>query len=404
MNAVLAFFSRDASGLAIAAVPIALAAMLAAAGVAWPAAAVLAALGLVLVALCLRHLARLARARRDHPPPGRLVDIGGYRIHVLAEGEARDGRPPVVWFAGGHASGYAIHHLHRALRGETRSILIDRPGTGWSDVGPFPRTTAREAEEVVRALEAAGERGPFVWAGHSFGGLLAANVARRRPELVRTLVLMDPTPLETIVFGPRLEALKDMRRVSWLGGFAQLFGIDLNARHEARMRATPAYAKALDATAAVLGPEVAAARAVEARSGRWFAQASIFRELKPEGVAACAWETVVYDRDLGDLPLWLVGPKNDADADIAQLPEAKQGDADNARRMFRFYAASRERYLAASTRSRRVVAPEGASHNFVYELPEFTIAVLREAVLGPAHEAGAAPAAAASHEAAHHAA
>ena len=400
MNALLAFFSRDGSGLAIAALPLAPATVLAAFGGAWPPVAVLAALGAGLAALSLRQLARLARARRDHPPPGRLVDVGGYRLHVLAEGEARDGRPPVVWFAGGHASGYAIHHLHRALRGETRSILIDRPGTGWSDVGPFPRTTAREAEEVVRALEAAGERGPFVWAGHSFGGLLAANVARRRPDLVRSLVLMDPTPLETIVFGPRLAALKDIRRVAWLGGFAQLFGIDLNVRHEAKMRATPAYAKALDATAAALGPEVQAARAVEARSGRWFAQASIFRELKPEGVAACAWETVVYDRDLGDLPLWLVGPKSDSDADIAQLPEAQQGGADNARRMFRFYAASRERYLAASSRSRRVVAPEGASHNFVYELPEFTIAVLREAVLGAAHEAGPAPAAAASHHAA----
>jgi pimeloyl-ACP methyl ester carboxylesterase len=77
-------------------------------------------------------------------------------VHVLAEGQARDGRPPVVWFAGGHAGGFAMHHLHRAFRGETRSILIDRPGTGWSDAGPFPRTTAREADEMVLALERAG--------------------------------------------------------------------------------------------------------------------------------------------------------------------------------------------------------------------------------------------------------
>ena len=403
-NALLSLFSRDASGLFLAAAVAALGLVLRALGVPLVVAAMPVVLGAGLAIASVVHLAALARSRRALPPPGQLVDVGGYRLHVLAEGEARHGRPGVVWFAGGHASGYAIHHLHRALRGETRSILIDRPGTGWSDVGPFPRTTAREADEVVLALERAGERGPFVWAGHSFGGLLAANVARRRPDLVHTLVLMDPTPLETIVFGPRLEALKDMRRVAWLGGFAQLFGIDLNARHEAKLRATPAYAKALDATAAALGPEVVAARAIDARSGRWFAQASIFRELKPEGVAACAWETVVYDRDLGDLPLWLVGPRDDADADIALLPEARQGSDENARRMFRFYAASRERYLAASSRSRRVVAPAGASHNFVYELPEFTIAVLREAVLGPDHEAATLPAAAATHEAAHHAA
>ena len=388
-NAALSLLSRDGAGAAFGAVLLALAAIaLRAAGpastaVAWLAwTAMLLGLAMLLAGAC--HFARLARARKRNPPPGRLVDIGGYRVHVLAEGTAHDGRPPVVWFAGGHASGYAIHHLHRAFRGETRSILIDRPGTGWSDVGPFPRTTAREAEEMVLALERAGERGPFVVAGHSFGGLLAANIARRRPDLVRALVLLDPTPLETIVFGPRLSALKDMRRTAWLGGFARLFGIDLLARHEAKQRRTPAYAKALDATRATLGPEVAAARAIEARSGAYFAQASIFAELKPEGVAACAWDTVVYDRDLGDLPVWLVAPKSDNDDGIAALPEAQTGDADNAKRMFRFYAASRERYLASSTRSRRVVAPAGAGHNFVYELPEFTIGVMRQIIFGDA--------------------
>ena len=344
----------------------------------------LLALGLVLALLLamasLRHQFMLAKARRTHPAPGKMIDVGGYRVHVLVEGQAREGRPPVVWFAGGHASGYSIHHLHRAFRGETRSILIDRPGTGWSDAGPFPRTTAREAEEVVRALERAGEKGPFVWAGHSFGGLLAANVARRRPDLVHTLVLLDPTPLETIVFGPRLSALKDMRMTSWLGGFAQLFGVNLQERQSAKMRKTPAYAKALDATIAVLGPEAVAARAVEANAAWFFTQASIYSELTPEGVSAAAWDTVVYDRDLGDLPVWLVGPRDDTDSEIASLPEAQSGSAENAQRMFRFFAATRERYLATSTRSRRVVAPKGSGHNFVYEFPDWTIGVMRDVI------------------------
>ena len=196
-NALLALLSRDAAGLFIAALVSLLAcgiAQLVPAAIRWP----LATLGLVLGGLLglasIKHLWALSRARRATPPPGRLVDLGGYRMHVLAEGQARDGRPAVVWFAGGHASGYAMHHLHRAFRGETRSILVDRPGTGWSDTGPFPRSTAREADEVVRALQLAGEQGPFIWAGHSFGGLLAANIARRRPDLMHLLVLLDPTP------------------------------------------------------------------------------------------------------------------------------------------------------------------------------------------------------------------
>ncbi len=387
MNALLAFFSRDASGLAVALLVAVPGFVLHALHASPPLALVLLAIALVLAIASARHLVVLARARRASPPPGRLVDIGGYRVHVLAEGEGTGRRPPVVWFAGGHASGYAIHHLHRAFRSETRSILIDRPGTGWSDVGPFPRSTAGEADEMVQALDRAGEQGPFVWVGHSFGGLLVANIARRRPELVKALVLLDPTPLETIVFGPRLSALKEMRRVAWLGGFAQLFGFDFMARHERKQRATPGYARVLDAVRAVLGPEVEAARGIEKRSGACFTQASIFRELTPEGVAACAWETVVYDRDLGDLPVYLVAPKDDSDGDIAQLPEAQHGDAANTQRMFRFFAASRERYLAASTRSKRIVAPAGSGHNFVYEQPEFTIGALREIICGEASHA-----------------
>ncbi|MCA2997883.1 MAG: alpha/beta hydrolase [Rhodocyclaceae bacterium] len=337
-------------------------------------------LAAILALASLRHLAVLATARRAYPPPGCMIDLGGYHVHLLAEGTLRPNRPPVVWFAGGHASGYAIYHLHRAFREETRSILIDRPGTGWSDTGPFPRTTAREADEMVLALDRAGEKGPFVWAGHSFGGLLAANIARRRPDLVHTLVLLDPTPLETIAFGPRLSALKEMRRAAWLGGMAQLFGLDLAKRSEAKARQTPAYAKTIDATRAVLGAEALNVRNVEANAGRYFAQASIYRELSPEGVAAVAWDTVVYDRDLGDLPVWLVGPRDDADGDIAALPETRQQNTANAQRMMRFFAATRERYLATSTQSHRVVAPKGAGHNFVYEIPDWTISVMKDVI------------------------
>lgn len=382
-DALLTLLSNDAAGLLIAA---------SVTGLFWVVSWVLpnnfsnlftifgSALGLLLAFASIRHIRVLSKFRRSVPPPGQMVDIGGYQVHVLAEGLTRDGRPPVVWFAGGHANGYAMHHLHREFLGETRSILIDRPGTGWSDAGPFPRTTAREAEEVVIALERAGEKGPFVFAGHSFGGLLVANIARRRPDLVDTLVLLDPTPLETIVFGPRLGALAEMRRTAWLGGFMQLFGLNMALRAEEKARKIPAYAKAMDAARHVLGPEVAAIRALEFNAASYFTQASIYSELSPEGVAAVAWDTVVYDRDLGDLPVWLVGPRDDNDSDIALLPEAQQGGDANARRMFRFFAATRERYLATSTRSRRVVAPAGSGHNFIYEEAEWTMGVMRELI------------------------
>ncbi|MYK69791.1 MAG: hypothetical protein F4020_09880, partial [Gammaproteobacteria bacterium] len=76
----------------------------------------------------------ISRLAFDHPPPGTLVDVGGYHMHVLVEGDAGDG-PTVIWIPGGHGQGLALYHLHAAIRDETRSILFDRPGTGWSDPG-----------------------------------------------------------------------------------------------------------------------------------------------------------------------------------------------------------------------------------------------------------------------------
>lgn len=324
------------------------------------------------------HVVRIRLRRRANPPAGKLIDVGGYRLHVFAQGSNR-GNPSIVWLGGGHAAGTVMVHLHERLVNTTRSILVDRPGTGWSDTGPFPRTTAREAEEVIKALAGAGEPGPFVLAGYSFGGLLAANIARRYPQSVATLVLLDPTPLETIVFGPRLGALGTMRREALMSGLLRLIGIpaDLSATRIAR---TLAYAPMRAQFEAALGPALAKLREIECTAGSQFAHYSIYQELSPEGVAACGWETVVYDGDLGEMPVVLVAP---ATADeVTVLPEVAGASGIESARMQRFFARTRERYLATSRRSRRLFTPDGTTHQFCYETPEFVTNTVREILAG----------------------
>ena len=167
----------------------------------------------------------ISRLTLDHPPPGALVDGGGYRMHILAEGDARGG-PTVIWIPGGHGQGLALYHLHAAIRDETRSILFDRPGTGWSDAGPFPRRTALEAGELAELLEGAGEAGPFVLAGHSYGGLLAANFARRHPDRTAALVLLDASPPDAFIYAPAygVPALEELVKDAERQGLAKVFG------------------------------------------------------------------------------------------------------------------------------------------------------------------------------------
>lgn len=52
---------------------------------------------------------RINRVLSAHPPPGKLIDVGGYRLHILAEGDAKGG-PALVWISGAHGSGLAMYH------------------------------------------------------------------------------------------------------------------------------------------------------------------------------------------------------------------------------------------------------------------------------------------------------
>jgi pimeloyl-ACP methyl ester carboxylesterase len=374
-DTLLRILSREWSGLAlgVALVGVGVWMLTASTGATWWIGAGAAGLGALMSAGGLIHLNRLARTRRLHPPPGRLVDVAGTRIHVLAEGAA-SGTLPIVIFGGSHSAGLTMQHVHDALKTVTRSILIDRPGTGWSDTGPFPRTTAREADEMAATLAAAGETGPFVLAGYSFGGLLAANIARRYPQLVARLVLIDATPLETLVFGPRLGAIETMLAKALRTGLLRLFGVP--ARPDGG-RPNPAHSEAVDAFSRTLGPALVKLRAVEVSAGSQFAGYSIYHELKGDHIGTCGWETVVYDGDLGDLPVWLVAP-GDAREVVAE-PEVGAAQGAEAARMLRFFATSRERYMAISSAS-RVVAPPGSTHQFVYTHPEFIIGVLQDSV------------------------
>jgi pimeloyl-ACP methyl ester carboxylesterase len=185
--------------------------------------ALCAALGFLLAIGAASHLVRVAGVDSRYPAPGTLVQVEGQRMHVFAEGP-RDAHA-IVWFPGGHVGAWAHKPLHDGVKGEFRSILLDRFGTGWSDAGPFPRTTAREADEVIAALDAAGERGPFIFAGHSFGGLLAANIARRRPDRTAAVVLLDPTPLDVLFYGIDRTTLASIGAMDLVKGLRVIFGL-----------------------------------------------------------------------------------------------------------------------------------------------------------------------------------
>jgi pimeloyl-ACP methyl ester carboxylesterase len=126
--------------------------------------------------------------RRNFPPPGKLVDVGGHRLHLQCAGE---GGPTVVLETGANGMSALWGWVQPEVAVHTRVCAYDRAGLGWSEPGPEPRDALHIARELRTLLRNAGEAPPYVLAGHSFGGLLVRVYADQYPEDVAGLVLLD---------------------------------------------------------------------------------------------------------------------------------------------------------------------------------------------------------------------
>ena len=151
-------------------------------------------LGLISLALGLAAAGAIYEAvasTRDadrYPPPGQLIDVGGYRVHVLCMGQ---GSPTVLLdaWAGGWTTEW--QPVQSALAQKTRVCAWDRAGSGWSDLSPHDHSPSAYADEMAAVLRAAHIDGPYVLVAASYGGRVARLFTHDHPGDVLGVVFVD---------------------------------------------------------------------------------------------------------------------------------------------------------------------------------------------------------------------
>lgn len=170
------------------------------------------------------------RDLRQFPAPGRMIDMGGYRLHLYCTGQ---GSPTVVMEAGLGDGSFSWALVQPQVARFTRACSYDRPGLGWSDFVDRAVLSPQAARNLHDLLNRAGEAGPYLLVGHSAGGIYLRAFAHLYPTETSGLALVESAHESQVLrYEQRLQMganpLKNLLRMCEIiapTGFLRLTGV-----------------------------------------------------------------------------------------------------------------------------------------------------------------------------------
>lgn len=155
-------------------------------------------------------------------PNGKMIDVGGYSVHVYTEGDNE--KDATLVFLSGSATVapvYDFKSIYRLLSNEYRIAVVEKAGYGYSDIVDVERDIATMVEEVRSALLLANIKGQYVLVPHSMSGLEAVYWAQNYPDEVAGIIGIDmsvPYSYDEFDFGIT-------KRMSTLGRISKALGL-----------------------------------------------------------------------------------------------------------------------------------------------------------------------------------
>ncbi|NHF60110.1 alpha/beta hydrolase [Flavobacteriaceae bacterium TP-CH-4] len=130
-----------------------------------------------------------SKVKKEYPPTGNFSDIGQNKVHYKYSGE---GEVTFILISGLGESMHTWSSIEDELAKRGRVFMYDRSGLGHSEEGILPRSVDNSAVELKKVLENEKIPGPFILIGHSAGGFIARYYAKKYPNNVLGLFLIDP--------------------------------------------------------------------------------------------------------------------------------------------------------------------------------------------------------------------
>ncbi|TQV68022.1 alpha/beta hydrolase [Exilibacterium tricleocarpae] len=250
-------------------------------------------------------------------PPGHLIDVGGYKLHIHCSKAKRQNHikhlPTVIIEGGRGCSSPMYYRLHENLSKNFTVCSYDRAGIGWSensDIRKDANNIANELHNLLRRTEKILDlKGPYIFVGHSLGGIYLQAYAAKHPRDVSGIVLLDashPRQYDTGVFEEDvLDFFRSNKSKNGLGNISQ-FLISLGFTSRAKKKQLQNTEKKLNTGPLSLLPDEAKQQLMSIAKRP---QTYLTSQRESEQFTTSAQQIMEYG-SLGDIPLLVITALN----------------------------------------------------------------------------------------------
>ncbi|MDQ0246074.1 pimeloyl-ACP methyl ester carboxylesterase [Bacillus fengqiuensis] len=122
-----------------------------------------------------------------------FIELDGFKAYAKTLGE-NTGTPAVVMDAGYGDYSKAWNGVSTEIAEYTKVVVYDRAGLGKSERSPYARTSLKMVKELKELLTTLKIEPPYIFVGHSFGGVNVRLYATMFPSDTAGIVLVDSIP------------------------------------------------------------------------------------------------------------------------------------------------------------------------------------------------------------------